>query len=224
MSYRKEPLVAGQIYHIFNRSVARQPIFSLEKDYRRFLEVVNFYRFSSPGCRFSFYDRLAFLQKKEFLEKLRKNGERQIEILAFCLMPNHFHFLIKQLVEDGIMKFTANLQNSYAKYFNTQRERNGALFQEKFKAAIIEIDEQFLHVFRYIHLNPFSSFIIKDLVRLKDYRWSSLRSYLGEEEPGFLNKEFLWSFFPEKKKLEDFTFDQADYQRRLAEIKHLVLE
>lgn len=224
MGYRKHPIFPEQIYHVFNRGVASQPIFYDNRDYLRFLNVANFYRFVSPGLRFSYYNRLTLEGKSAFLGRLEKKGEKQVAIFVFCLIPNHFHFLIKELVEHGIQRFASNLQNSYAKYLNTKNRRSGALFQEMFKAVRIETDEQLLHTARYIHLNPFTSFLIKKVDNLKDYRWSSLRSYLGEEKFDFLETDFLNGFFSSKEKFKSFTYDQADYQRKLGEIKHLTFE
>lgn len=139
-------------------------------------------------------------------------------------MPNHFHFLMKELIEEGIRKFVSNLQNSYAKYFNTKRKRVGSLFQEMFKAVRIETDEQFIHVARYIHLNPYSSLVVKNLEQLKNYPWCSLGNYFNENHFNFLEKDFLISFFKTKETFKNFTFNQADYQKHLEEIKHLALE
>lgn len=109
-------------------------------------------------------------------------------------MPNHFHFLIKELEENGTRKFISNIQNSYAKYFNTKNERSGSLFQEMFKAVRIESDEQFVHVARYIHLNPYSAFILDNINSIKVFPWSSFGDYLGTNSHSFVNCSFLSSF------------------------------
>lgn len=148
-----------------------------------------------------------------------------VEIYTFCLMPNHFHFELKELEKKGIQKFTSNLQNSYAKYINVKRQRTGALFQEQFKAVRIDSDELFIHVARYVHINPHVSFLVKDMEELENYPWSSLGSYLGINSSfGFLETNFLQKFYSSKEKLARFTFDQADYQRRLKEIEHLFID
>ena len=85
-------------------------------------------------------------------------------------------------------------------------------------------ETQILHVSRYIHLNPYSSFLVKDFEALKDYPWSSLGEYLNLFDHKICEKETLLSFFPSLKKFEKFIFDQKDYQRELQTIKHLVLE
>lgn len=224
MTYRRQPIIPNQIYHVFNRSIAHQPIFSDIRDYQRLLSTIDFYRFASPNLRFSFYNRLPIEERRKFIEDLRKKGQKLISIYAFCLMPNHFHILLKELKEGGIQKFTGTIQNSYAKYFNVKRKRAGSLFQEMFKANRVETDEQFLHVARYIHLNPYSSFIIKNISELEKYMWSSLPVYLDKTDLGFLDTQFLKGFYHSKEKIKSFTFDQADYQRRLDEIRHLTFE
>lgn len=223
--YRRHPIVPDEIYHIFNRGIASQPIFLSKRDYERFCNVVDFYRFLDPGMRFSHYNRLEVKQQKIFLEKLYETGQKQVIIFSFCLMPNHFHLLLKEIIRGGTQKFISNIQNSYAKYFNTRMKRTGSLFQEMFKAVRVETDEQFLHVARYIHLNPYSSFVVKNIDELNSYLWSSLRKYLkGEDCFSFIDESFLQSFYPSKDKLKTFTFDQVDYQRRLKEIGYLTIE
>lgn len=224
MSQRNIPLITEEIYHLFNRSVARQPILTKIKDFQRFLETVDFYRFQNPHLRYSHYQRLPVEQKVRFLDNLYKTGDRIVDIYAFSLMPNHFHILAKQIADEGIKLFVSRLQNSYAKYYNTKYERSGSLFQEMFKAVRIETDEQFIHVARYIHINPLTSYVVKNLKELELYAWTSFVDYVGKRELSLLDKDMLMSHFPNKHKLKQFTFDQVDYQRKLQQIKHLALE
>ena len=224
MPYRKTPLIADQIYHVFNRSVARQPIFLTDTDYRRALAVTEYYSYLKPALRFSHYNRLQPPQKNEFFKNLKKNSKPCIELLAFCFMPNHLHFLIKEIKENGIATFMSNFQNSYAKYFNLKTDRSGSLFQAMFKAVRIETDEQLIHVARYIHLNPITGFILKDIEELSNYPWSSFPIYLGKQTLDILNKDTVLSFFSSVKRFIDFTRDQINYQRDLDKIKHLLLE
>lgn len=224
MGYRLTPLVTGEIYHVFNRSIASQPIFLEKRDYQRFLQTIDFYRFSSPPLRFSFFKQLSKDQRNQFLQKIYQKQEKNVAIYAFCLMPNHFHFLLKQTRDGGIKEFISNLQNSYAKYFNTKTNRSGSLFQGSFKAVLVETKEQFIHLARYIHLNPYSSFKVKDLKALETFRWSSLGDYLDKENHRFVEKELLLSFYPSIFEFQKFTFNHADYQRQLEMIKHLLCE
>jgi putative transposase len=217
------PIVAGEYYHVFNRSIARQPIFLSQRDYQRAFNVLEYYCYSNPPIRFSYYNRLAEDVKRAFLLELRDKCEKQVEIVAYSLMPNHYHFLLKGLTGTGITSFISNLQNSYAKYFNMRHDRTGSLFQSLFKAVHIETDEQLIHVARYIHLNPLTSYLLKSTVELERYQWSSFKEYINEE-PILTQPEILNSFFKSIQDLKKFTYDQANYQRQLDKIKHLILE
>lgn len=137
-------------------------------------------------------------------------------------MPNHFHLLLKQLTEGGITKFVGNFSNSYTRYFNTRNKRIGHLFQGVFKAVRIEDDEQFIHVLRYIHLNPVVSLIIKE-TGLEDYPYSSFAEYLGRRD-GFCHKNMILDHYSSIENLKSFTYDQIDYGKKMEAIKHLILE
>lgn len=223
MAHRKILLVKDEIYHLFNRGVARQPIFKSLKDYQRAIEVFRYYQYSKSPLRFSFFNRLPKDQKDKFLEQLKKSTNLQVDIICFCLMPNHFHFLVKNLTEKGINKFMSNFQNSYAKFFNTKLERDGSLFQQNFKAVRIESDEQLIHVSRYIHLNPVTAYLVKTVEELINYPWSSYREYLTRNG-SFVNKNLILNHFRSVNDYKKFLADQVDYQRKLDQIKHLTLE
>lgn len=224
MPLRFHPIVTGEVYHVYNRSVGGQPIFHYQSDFKRALEVVNFYSYIKPPLRFSHFNRLKAEDKESFLSELKANCFKQIDLWSFCLMLNHFHFLVRQVEDLGITVFMRNFQDSYAKFYNIKRKRNGALFQTQFKAVRIETDEQLLHVCRYIHLNPFSSFVVKSIKELEDYQWSSLPDYLGRRNLEFVNNKFILNFFSSVEKFKSFTYDQADYQRKLKELEYFTLE
>lgn len=224
MPYRRIPIAVGQVYHVFNRSIAREPIFLTNRDYQRVLEVIEFYSFNKPGLRFSFYHRLPADQQINFLENLRKTHKKRVDVLAYCLMPNHLHFLIHQIEYGGIERFMSNVQNSYAKYFNTKNKRSGALFQSMFKAKRIETDEQLIHVTRYIHLNPLTSYVVRDEEDLEEYPRSSYLEYLGSVGTPLSNTRQILGFYGSTEEFKKFTLDQVDYQRKLDAIKHLTLE
>ena len=118
MPYRKIPIVTGEIYHVFNRSIARQPIFLNRKDYERIFNALYFYSFYKPRLRFSHYNRLSNYERNAFLDDLIKNNKKQVDVIAFCFMPSHLHLLMKQIKEKGISTLMTNLQHGYAKYFN----------------------------------------------------------------------------------------------------------
>lgn len=222
MPYRKTVFAENEIYHTLNRGVDEQVIFKEKRDYQRVLDLIDFYRYAHPSLKFSRYNRLAKPDKEKFIKNL-KEKKQIIEILAFCLMPNHFHLLLKQNQEKGIQTFMRNFQDGFARYFNTKYHRIGLLFQGMFKAIRMETDEQFVHVSRYIHLNPVSSYImeIKDLA---DYSWSSFPEYLDKHSQGFTNPKAVLDFFKSRVSYKKFVYNQADYQRHLQKVKHLALE
>ncbi|MBI2613337.1 MAG: transposase [Candidatus Levybacteria bacterium] len=222
MPYRNTPFVTNQIYHVFNRSIASQTVFIDKYDYKRVLDLINFYRFSKPPLRFSHYKRLSKTQKEEFEKAFMINRSPMIEILAFCIMPNHVHFLLKPKEKNAVSNFMRNLQNSYSKYFNTKRERTGSLFQFMFKAVRMETDEQLVHVSRYIHLNPATAYIV-DTEDLDKYEWSSFKSYISDTQSN-VSSEMILSRFKSKQDYKKFVFDQLEYQRELAKIKHLIFD
>jgi len=187
------------------------------------IDTVNYYRFDTPGLRFSHYHRLPVKQKLSFMNDMESSHSTIVEVLAFCIMPNHVHLLLRQTEEDGISRFMRNIQNSYAKYFNTKTKRSGAVFQAMFKSVRMESEDQLLHVSRYIHLNPYTSCIIKNIADLEGYAWSSYGTYTGKRVYPFVSTQLIRSYYSSVEKLRAFTTDQADYQRLLKELEHVAL-
>ena len=138
-------------------------------------------------------------------------------------MPNHYHFLVKQLRDNGLARFVSNFQNSFAKVFNIKNDRDGALFQNSFKAKRVETDEQFVHVSRYIHLNPVTAYLIK-FNELKDYPLTSFPNYVYENKDLFVNTKFLLGMFKSAENYIKFVADQVGYQRELALVRDLIIE
>jgi putative transposase len=223
MPTRKTPLVIDHVYHIFSRGVNRTPIFYQKKDYQRFLDLIKYCHFADYPIKFSKLKSLSNKERGKIKSRLKENF---VEFIAYSLMPNHFHFVLKQKIENGISQFINRLLNSYTKFFNTKYKRSGPLFEGRFKAVLIESDSQFHHVVRYVHLNPYSSLVVKTLNELLVYPWSSFPEYLSKSEVLEIceEKQLILSEFANVKSFKEFTLNQADYQRRLEEIKHLLLE
>lgn len=220
---RKLIFANDEIYHVFNRGVERRPTFTNKWELDRALLTLGFYRYAQLPTKLSKFLVLPPNKQNELLTNLEKNYEKLVEIICFCLMPNHFHFMLKQKLEDGISTFISNFTNSYTKYFNTKHERAGPLFQGTFKAVRIETDEQLVHVSRYIHLNPTSSFLIKP-EELENYHWSSYPEYLNFSGQHLTSKNIILDLFSSKEEYKKFVLDQMDYARQLEIVKHLVLE
>ncbi len=214
MPGRIVPLVNGEFYHIFNRGNDKRDIFLQSRDYSRFQKTFYYYQFLGPKPKFSNITK----SKLETLKPLKNN--RFVEIICYCLMPNHFHFLVKQLVDGGIAKFLSQISNSYTKYFNIKYNHIGALLQGTFKSVRVETDEQFIHLSRYIHLNPIVSGIVK---HLDTYKWSSYLEYISGNCFYSVSKEVI-NLFSTKEKYKEFVEAQIDYGTTLEIIKHSIIE
>lgn len=224
MPGRNIPLVNGEVYHIFNRGVAEQPIFNDKRDYLRFMETWLYYRNISTPVRYSRFISLPKDLRDQIIKDLLLKKDFAIDCLSYCLMPTHFHFLLKQIKDNGISEFMSLVSNSYSRYFNTRNDRSGPLLQGKFKAVRIITEEQYLHVSRYIHLNPYTSHIVKDTQQLILYPYSSLREYLELESRNYVEKENILSHFKNTDRYKEFILNQADYQKTLHFYQHLALE
>ena len=201
----------------------RRPTFTDKREYERAMQTILFYQFAKTPIRLSKYLVLPNSEREEIMDSLLKNHSKLCDIVAYCLMPNHFHFLLKQNVENGIPIFISNITNSYSKYFNTRHQRVGSLFQGIFKAVLVEIDEQLLHLSRYIHLNPVTSYIIKS-EDLEDYPWSSYQEYMQPENQLISSPADVIKQFKSIKAYKKFVLDQVDYARELDKIKHLTFD
>lgn len=213
MPYRLTPLVNNSYYHIFNRGVEKRIIFSNERDHQRFLETLYYYQFSGPKPQFSTRNR--------FKNNNFKNNPKIIEIICYCLMPNHFHLLIKQLKNKGIQEFMQKVINSYTKYYNTKHRRVGHLFQGAFKAVAVEKEEQLLHVSRYIHLNPHAAGITNTL---ENYPYSSYPHYIGLSYDKLCESNIVLDLFKNSSEYKEFVIVRGDYARELEQIKQCLLD
>lgn len=212
MPSRKVPFVNGEYYHIYNRGVAKMRIFHNTHDFHRFLRTIQYYMVDGPKPKFSFFTPSTFVLNQT---------NKIVEIIAYCLMPNHFHFALRQIKEGGITEFVSKISNSYTKYFNVKDDRVGPLLQGEFQSVHIETNEQLIHVTRYVHLNPTVNFISKTL---DDYPWSSFHEYTNEVTNGFCEKEIILNQFPSKKAYKEFVLNQEDYGKTLEAIKHQLLD
>lgn len=211
MPYRKVLFANGQYYHVFNRGVGKMQIFLNSFDYRRFLKTAYFYQLDGVKPRFSLFHPTT--------SKL-DDSKKIVEIIAYCFMPNHFHFLLRQEKDGGIVELIRKLCNSYAKYFNTKNDRVGSLFQGEFRAVHVTNDEQLIHLSRYIHLNPLVNNIVSDL---SFYRWSSYGEYVGLSK-GKCATDAVLGFFKSADAYQKFIYDQVGYAKELESIKHLQID
>ena len=213
MPLRKTILATGEIYHVFNRSVQGIPIFRGKTEYETFKETIRFYLQPEPPTKFSIYRMHSSRYKIKLTRKL-------VTIINFCLMPNHFHFTLRQEEENGIRNFIQRISNSFAHYFALKYQNSGPVFEGNFKAIRVENNEQLLHLSRYIHLNPVSAYLVENP---RDYPYSSYSTYLGMEKEDFVEPAIILEQFTSPWQYEKFVLDQKDYQRSLEVIKRLTL-
>lgn len=211
MPSRTTAFVNDNYYHIYNRGSEKRWIFENRWDYKRFLKILVYYQFAGPKPKFSKFSE----------NKINLNLDKKIvEIVAYCLMPNHFHLLLKQVQDQGITEFLSKISNSYTKFFNIKYDRVGPLLQGEFKSVMVETDEQLLHLSRYIHLNPLIAFLVKDL---RGYSWSSYNEYL-EDHDGICTKKEILGFFKNTESYQQFILDQISYAQELDQIKHQLID
>jgi len=215
MAMRKIPLVNGEYYHIFNRSIAGFKIFNKSYDFIRFVRAMQYYQSPILNLRYSRFSELSAKSQNKILSN--RDEVRNI-ILSYSIMPTHFHFILRQDIDNGINNFIGNLTSSYTRYFNILHKRKGPLWESKFMNVRIESDEQLLHLIRYIHLNPTSAGLVNEP---QDWQWSSYNEYLNEEEKICQYKEIINIPAKEYKK---FVMDRKDYQKELSKIKSMLID
>lgn len=174
---------APAFYHVFNRGVAKQPIFLDVKDKQKFLNLIDRYTCNTNA-------------------ELRGDGlpypAFDVQIAAYCLMKNHFHFMLYQAKDTGqISHFMKSLTTAYSMYFNLRHKRKGPVFEGMFQASHIADERHFQHLSRYIHLNPRT---------YQTYKWSSLPDYLGKRQTPWLSPELANDMPPDtyRRFLEDY--------------------
>lgn len=183
-------------YHIYNRGVEKRIIFSDKQDESVFLSYVKEYLTPKDvaGLTKMIIDpESGSDQKTEAARLLRMNNfSDEIKLLAYCLMPNHFHLLVKQNRERSIERLMRSLSTRYVQYFNPKHnKRVGGLFQDAYKAVLVESEEQLLHLSRYIHRNP----LLKGVSLKESPQPSSYRNYLDLVKQEWVRPEEILAHF-----------------------------
>lgn len=217
---RKIAFSTGEYYHIYNRGTDKREIFLDFHDYNRFKALLYVCNGTNP------VNINLHLQKgRSFFELFDiERGETLVDIIAYCLMPNHFHLLIREKKEGGIAKFLGKLSTGYSMYFNGKNERTGALFEGRFKAKHADSDEYLKYLIAYIHLNPvkiidpaWKESGISDRLAaqeyLRTYGWSSYPEYQGimRLESKMINREAGPEYFVTAKDFDDYVNDWLSF-------------
>ncbi len=192
MSMRKVPFLVGQYYHIYNRGVDKRVVFKDNVDLQRFIQGMD---------EFNSLEPVGSLYLNRF-KKRDPDNVKLVDFVAYCLNPNHYHFILTPLVENGIERFMQRLGTGFTMFFNERYERNGVLFQGKFKAVHIDSDEYLMYLNVYVNLNDkahslggsTSKWITK----------SSWNEYIGENKENFCNKKIVLDRFNSPKEYKEF--------------------
>ncbi len=180
--------VEESYYHVYNRGVSKQKIFLDDQDYEVFLGLLK--RYLDPaGAKRS--NRVAYPYYAS-----------EVRLLAFCLMPNHYHLLLYQESKDGMKKLLTSIGTAYSMYFNRKYRHVGTVFQQRYRAVRMINDAQFAHISRYIHLNP---------TNYLRWPWSSIHYYLGDKHASWVNTDML----PEVGDYRKFLIEYLDRRDEL---------
>ncbi len=186
------------LYHVYNRGVGKAPIFLDEQDYTAFMRRLELMLLAEREAAQSQHNK----------QRIRiGNYSGRVRLVAFCLMPNHFHLMLWQTDQTAITEFMRTLCTSYGMYFNRKYDRVGPVFQGRFKAILVDSDTYSTHLSRYIHCNPM------DLgLDVYTYRYSSLQYYFAPLYPKWLAPQFLENQFSSKAEYHRFVNDLSDMQ------------
>lgn len=231
---RKIIFANDHYYHVYNRGVEKRDIFIDDKDYFRFIHDLYEFNDQDAVLNLNFRFNSNYGVPTSIVEKRRRKKRKLlVEILCFCLMPNHFHFILKQLREGGISLFMQKL-GGYVYYFNLRYKRVGSLFQGRFKAIEIDNENYLLHLSRYQHLNPVELIEpnwkekgIKNQKKvekfLASYRWSSYLDYIGAKNfPSVTQRDLINSYFKKPKEYKKFIIEFLP--KDLNKIQDLIIE
>jgi len=202
MATRKKYFANGELFHIYNRGVDKRIIFSDEHDIQRFFQSV---------VEFNTINPIGSLYENSFHQlggRTAKSEERLVNIIAYCLNPNHFHFILEQLVEGGISELMKRI-GGYTWYFNNKHKRSGALFQGKFKAIHIDSNGYLLHISAYVNLNDQVHQLGGPTAKLVESR-SSWGEYMDNRMEGVCEKEIILGQFGNIDEYKEFALSSLE--------------
>lgn len=219
---RKHQLAENEFYHIYNRGTEKRKIFLDDRDYFRFLLSMRLMNDEKDGLMFlwkNYHAKYPNSSIEEFLRSDLKKSKPLVEFICYSLVSNHFHFMMRQLAEKGIEKFMQRIGIGYAMYFNSRYERNGALFQGKFKSSWVR-PENFLYLSVYINCNA----EIHGIEKAESWRWSSYSDYLGKTKYGLCDKRIIMSNFKGSQNYKNFAVENSKAMKEKKADEKLTLE
>ncbi len=220
---RKGEFANGEYYHVFNRGVDKRDVFSDVHDYDRFTISMNLLNDEEDGLMIGWRDYKKGnpgANVEDFLKLSFRNREPMVEIIAYCLNPNHYHFILKQINVKGIENFMHKIGISHTKYYNKKNKRSGSLFQGVFKSAHIDSNEYLLYLSAYVNKNNFIHGYSKD----DEWKYSSLLDYLGERMDSLVSKDIILGQFANISDYKEFIDRNALYMREKKELEKYLIE
>jgi putative transposase len=202
------------IFHICNKSISNYQIFRSEKSIIRFIITVNYYNNREVVLSLS----KALREPLNLPYIMENNSNRIFSLLGYCVMPDHYHLLIKMTSDYSLSKYINALEGSYSHYFNKQNKRKGPLWQSRFRSISIQDNATLLHVHRYIHLNPTTAGLVN---KPEDWKWSSYNFFISDQYGLETHKEISINNINTYKK---FVEDQLNYQKTIKGIRRSLLE
>lgn len=245
MPYRKDQFITGDIYHINSKAIDKNLLFKDVNDY--FRGVYSIYEFNNSNPVNIFNRRRDRVVEKK-IEKLCEGGahtnlqldqrDRFVDVSAFCFMPNHIHLLLKQIKDNGIIKFMSKVGGGYGRYFNTKYERKGYVFQDRFQSVHIENNNQFMATTSYLFTNPIAliepgwkelgirSHATEEVEKfLEEYKWSSYQDCIGIKNfPSVTERDFLLEMIGGSDGLKNVVKDWIEHKKDIAKYSDLFLE
>ncbi|MBI5742857.1 MAG: transposase [Candidatus Niyogibacteria bacterium] len=210
----------GEYYHIFNRGVDKRNVFSDRWDIERFLQSMR--EFNSVNTIGSIYEN-SF--NKNLLGNPISKSKKLVNFVCYCLNPNHYHFILEPLVENGVSKFMHKLGLGYSKYFNEKNNRTGALFQGKYKAIHIDSNEYLLYLSAYINLNDRIHQLGNPISKLVRSSWKEYsEDGVGDRGEDFCEKDIILGQFNDKKEYVKFAVEAASFAKENKDMAKLLLE
>lgn len=192
MPYRGDTFTQGQYYHIYNRGAGKAKIFFNDGNYQYILRLVR--------------------------EYYQKHGAT---IIAYCLMPNHYHFLLRQDTDEPLSKFMQVLFNSYVQALNLQQGRSGTLFEGRFKHKLVDKSEYLFVLCRYIHRNPVRAGLV---IKPEDWMYSNYCEWIGLRNNGLVDRDFIRNQFSSAEEYVRFVSDVEDEKRSDEKIKKYLFD
>lgn len=218
---RYKTYVDNTYYHVYNRGVEKRDIFLDDQDYGVFISYLKFYLMPptdsvdprGPSPRLSPAQQLT-------------NHNSKISLIAYCLMPNHFHLAIKQVDKDSMTNFIRALSTRYSMYFNKRYTRVGSLFQGRYKAVLVDNDMQFLYLTKYIHRNPLDlpGYTPQNLL---DYPYSSYHNFTGIIQQSWIDPSDITSRYTNKNSrntYQNFVEESTELSTEIETLGNITLD